>query len=333
MWRHRHRDFQGTRCLVTGASSGLGRAIAEGLARAGAAVILTGRSEPRLLEVIDGLIKAGFDPEQLDVVSADLTREEDRARVFQRVDDRFGGALDILVNSAGVGATGHFETHEPWVLRAVFEINFFALAEMCRLGLDRLRRGRKASLVNVGSINGRRGLPGRPEYSASKFAVSGLTEALRSEWVKHDIHVMLLNPGYTETAFAQNALVDNAKVSVARLRRMQTADQVASAMLRGLRRGANERVLSPIGRALLLVNRIFPRFVDWGLDRWTLQLYRDLNAFSDRQGLANGQANGHKHDGSNPSTEPDAPQIRSKAKRPRSDRSPESTNEPCQPPS
>lgn len=279
----RRDTFEGVRCIVTGASSGLGRAIAEHLARAGARVLLTGRDAARLDEVIAGLIAAGVDRDKLRAVPADLTTQEGRAAVFAESDAWFAGALDILVNSAGIGAPGHFETHEPDVLRKVFEINVFALAEMCRLSLERFLEGDQPSLLNVGSINARRALPGRPEYSASKFAVAGFTEAIRSEWAKYDIHVFLLNPGYTDTPFAQNAIVDTAKFSVAKMRRMQTADQVARAALKGLRRGSNEMVLSPPGRALVLVNRIMPRFVDWGLKRWTLRLFPDAPANQKRR--------------------------------------------------
>lgn len=272
----RRRTFQGARCLVTGASSGLGRALAEQLAREGARVVLTGRSTERLRRVVDGLISGGVPPDSLHPIAADLTDPEGRRLLIEATTERLG-ALDLAINAAGVGAYGHFETHEESVLRRVFEINFFALAEMTRAVLPLLRLGESPALVNLGSIVARRGLPGRPEYSASKFAVAGLTEAVRAEWAKYGIAVLLVNPGFTATAFDENLLIDNAVYKTSHARTM-TPDQVAAATLTALRRGRREITLSLPGRLLLLFNRLTPRFVDWGMNRWTLRLYPDAPA-------------------------------------------------------
>src|SRR5437764_132167 len=118
----RRRSFEGARCLVTGASSGLGRAIAAHLVRAGAKVLMTGRSIERLEEAARDLRSEGPRSEAVTVVAADLTHGEGRAEVIRVAGDRFG-ALDLVVNAAGVGATGHLDTHDPSVLRTLFEIN------------------------------------------------------------------------------------------------------------------------------------------------------------------------------------------------------------------
>jgi short-subunit dehydrogenase len=274
----RPRTFQDARCLITGASSGLGRALAEALVRAGARVVLTGRSAERLDALVRGLISNGARPEALDWVVADLTRPDDRRRLFDITASRFG-ALDLVVNSAGVGAYGRFESHDESVLREVFEINLFALAEICRAALPLLRLGDHPALVNFGSIVARRALPGRPEYSASKFAVAGLTESLRAEWAIDGISVLLVNPGFTATAFESNLVVDTAIYKTHSHREM-TAEQVALATLKALRQDRHELTLSPGGRLLLLVNRLMPRFVDWGLGRWTRRLYADPRALA-----------------------------------------------------
>ncbi len=265
------RNFRSARCLVTGASSGLGRALAEHLALAGAKVLLTGRSKERLVAVRDGLIQSGVDPYALQVAPAELTDSRDRGRLLDLVAEGFGG-LDLLINAAGVGAYGHFETHDESVLRQLFEINFFALAELSRDALPLLRRGESPALINIGSIVARRALPGRPEYSASKFAVAGLTEALRSEWAKYSIDVLLVNPGFTATAFDQNLVIDNAVYSTNH-RRTMTPAIVAKATLNALSRGRHEVTLTAQGRLLLLANRLAPRLVDWGFNRWTHRLY------------------------------------------------------------
>ena len=137
-----------------------------------------------------------------------------------------------------------------------------------------LRRGRRPALCNIGSIVARRALPGRSAYSASKFAVAGFTDAIRAEWARDGIHVLLLNPGFTATEFEKNVVVDTAIYKTDH-RRTMTASSVALATLRALERSKSEVTLSAPGRLLLLANRLAPRFVDWGLSRWTRRLYAD----------------------------------------------------------
>src|SRR4051794_22372151 len=121
------RSFADARCLVTGASSGLGRALAGRLAGEGARVLLAARSAEGLRAVADALVARGARPDAIVPVAADLTRPDDRRRLFDVAAERFGG-LELAINSAGVGAYGHFETHDESVMRRVFEVNVFALA-------------------------------------------------------------------------------------------------------------------------------------------------------------------------------------------------------------
>jgi short-subunit dehydrogenase len=245
--------------------------MAQHLVRAGARVVLTGRSSARLDAVQGALIRSGADPHSIFTVPADLTVAHERARIVEFTTDRLG-ALDLVINSAGVGATGHFETHDPSVLRQLFEINVFALAELSLALLPLLRRGERPSVINVGSIVARRGLPGRAEYTASKFAVAGFTESIRAEWSKYGIHLLLLNPGFTATEFERNLVIDTARYSVTKKRKM-TADTVAKAALRAALRRRAELTLTMGGRLLVLANRLLPRVVDWGFKRWTLHLF------------------------------------------------------------
>lgn len=268
------RSLADARCLVTGASSGLGRALAETLARAGARVVATGRSGDRLGELARRLESEGLPAGQVLPVAADLTRDDERARLIEAVTKHFDGALDLAVQGAGVGAYGRFLSHDPSVLRRIFEINFFAVAETARSLYPLLRRSDDPAMVVLGSIVARRGLPGRSEYSASKHAVAGFIEAIRAEWRRDRIHVLLVNPGFTRTEFESNLLVDTAVYPVSN-RRTMSPDDVARRTLRALARRKNEVTFSTGGRALLLVNRLLPRFVDWGLGRWTRKLYSD----------------------------------------------------------
>jgi short-subunit dehydrogenase len=240
---------------------------------------VAGRSADRLATEVEHLRSAGASPDQILAVPADLTDADDRRALLDATADRFDGALDLVINAAGVGAYGRFESHDPSVMRQVFEINVFALAEICRGALPLLRRGDRPSVLNIGSIVARRGLPGRPEYSASKFAVAGLTEALRAEWAIDGIHVMLLNPGFTTTGFERNVVVHTA-IYKTESHRSMTPDAVARAGLRGLLHGRRELTLTSRGRLLLAVNRALPGFVDWGFGRWTRRLYADSPALA-----------------------------------------------------
>lgn len=267
------RAWKDTRALVTGASSGLGRAIAERLVQLGATVVLTGRSSAKLDDVVRELVHSGASPDRVITVAADLIVEKDRRRLFDLVASRLGG-LDVVVNNAGVGATGQFDTHDPSVLRRVFEINFFAMAEVCREALPLLSEGNDPVMAVMGSINARRGLPGRVEYSASKFAVSGFVESIRIEWRRFGVHVLQVNPGFSATAFDENAIVKTARVSVAEWRTMPP-EVVARATIRAIEKHKREITLTTKGRMLVLANRLAPRFVDWGLSRWLLRHFPD----------------------------------------------------------
>jgi short-subunit dehydrogenase len=234
---------------------------------------LTGRSVERLRAVAEALIGKGARPDRIVAIAADLTVNEDRQRLFDQLVRSFD-ALDLVANNAGVGAAGQFETHDSAVLREVFEINVFAMAEVCRSAFPLLARGDRPTLVNMGSVVARRGLPGRSEYSASKSAVTGFTEALRVEWARFGIHALQVNPGFVATSFDQHLVVDTARYSVAR-HRIMSADAVAVATLRAIERRKREITLTAPGKLLLLANTFAPQFVDWGFAQWLLKHYPD----------------------------------------------------------
>src|SRR5205807_4044760 len=122
----------------------------------------------------------------LETVLADVTSPADRRRMVEAAVQYFGG-LDVLVNNAGIGAAGHFADVGPDRLRKIMEVNFFGLTETTRACLPLLKRGTTPAILNVSSIAGKRGIPARSEYSASKFAVQGFSEALRAELDKDGI--------------------------------------------------------------------------------------------------------------------------------------------------
>jgi len=264
------RGIAGSRILITGASQGIGRCLAELAAARGGRVVAVARSDGLLRDLAERVRDEGG---TLHVVQGDVTCPDDRQKMVNAARQHFGG-LDILVNNAGVGATGHFADVGPERLRTIMEVNFFAVTELTRAFLPLLRQGNRPAIVNISSIAGKRGIPARSEYSASKFAVQGFSEALRAELAKDDIDVVVVCPGLTQTNFSQNMLEQKALLKYDHLRGM-TAEQVALATLRALERGSHEVCLSFKGKLLVLVCRFFPRLADRIARRKVQELFQE----------------------------------------------------------
>jgi short-subunit dehydrogenase len=264
------RSIAGGRILVTGASQGIGRAIAEAAAGRGAKVLAVARSEGQLQELA---LKARAQGGTLEPLVADVTNPDDRRRMVKAARQHFGG-LDVLVNNAGIGATGHFAEVSPERLRKIMEVNFFALTETTRAFLPLLREGHQPAIVNISSIAGKRGIPARSEYSASKFAVQGFSEALRAEVAKDGLDVILVCPGLTQTNFSQNMIEQKARLPLDHMRGM-SAEQVAAATLRALELGRREVCLTLQGRLITLVSRFLPWLADRIAVRRVRRLFRD----------------------------------------------------------
>jgi short-subunit dehydrogenase len=266
----RRRKLAGLRILITGASQGIGRALALAAAKRGAKVLAAARSAGLLDELAREARAAGG---VLETVQADVTAADDRRRMAEAATQHFGG-LDVLVNNAGIGATGHFADVSPERMRTIMEVNFFGLTETTRVCLPLLRQGATPAIVNISSIAGKRGLPARSEYSASKFAVQGFSEALRAELDKDGIDVIVVCPGLTQTNFSQNMIEQKALVRLDHLRGT-TSEQVADAALAALERGRHEVTLTLQGQLLVLVCRFLPWLADFIAWRKVLSLFRD----------------------------------------------------------
>jgi short-subunit dehydrogenase len=264
------RHLAGLRVLITGASQGIGKSLAEEAARRGARVLAAARSDALLDDLAKAVRAAGG---TLETVRADVTSAPDRQRMVEAACRHFGG-LDVLVNNAGIGATGHFAEVSPERLRAIMEVNFFGLTETTRAVLPLLKQGHTPAIVNISSIAGKRGIPARSEYSASKFAVQGFSEALRAELAKDGIDLLVVCPGLTQTNFSKNMLEQKARLPMDHLRGM-TPEAVAKATLRALERGTSEVCLTLGGRLLVWVSRFLPRLADRIARRKVRALFRD----------------------------------------------------------
>lgn len=263
----RRRELKGCRMIVTGASQGIGRELALQAVAAGAKVVAAARSK----ELLDQMkSEAAGD---LRTIVADVTSAADRKAMLDAATSHFGG-LDVLVNNAGIGATGHFVEADEKRLRDIFEVNFFGAAELTRLAIPLLKQGTTPAVVNVSSLVGKRGFPGRSEYSASKFAMQGWSEALRAELSLYGIDVLVINPGLTQTNFSKNMLERKSKLQVDHMRGMTSAE-AATQSLRAIARGSNEVTLTLQAKLYVFAGRFFPRLVDFIAARRVKRVNRD----------------------------------------------------------
>jgi short-subunit dehydrogenase len=182
--------------------------------------------------------------------------------------------LDVLINNAGIGATGHFCETAPENLRKIMEVNFFGTTETTRVCLPLLKEGKTPAIVNISSIAAKRGIPARSDYSASKFAVEGFSQALRAEMVRFGIDVLVVNPGLTQTNFSKNMIEQKARLQMDHLRGM-TSEAVAEATLKALAKGRNDTTLSLQGKLLVFVSRFFPRLADLIARKKVRAIFRD----------------------------------------------------------
>ena len=226
-------------------------------------MVVVARREDRLGQIAEEIKGTGG---RVESVAGDVTDPAVRARAVETAASQFGG-LDILVNNAGIGATGLFEDAAVERLRRLMEVNFFALVEMTRAALPALKKGTHPIVVNVSSILGHRGVPHNSEYSASKFAVQGFSEAIRAEFARDGIDVLVVSPGTTETEFFDKVIEhtgepswpDHAPVSAA---------EVARRTVRAIRHGRHEIMPYRWGKVLCWLNRLSPRLVDWLMTRY-----------------------------------------------------------------
>ena len=258
------RTLAASRVAITGASSGIGRALAEALAAERARLVLNARREEKLRELADRLAAAGC---QVELVLGDVTDPAVRQSIIDRAHSAFGG-LDVLVNNAGIGALGRFDEADSERLRQIMEVNFFALVELTRLALPLLKAGRQPLVVNVASILGQRGIPLSSEYCASKFAVRGFSESIRAELTKNGVDVLVVSPGTTETEFFSSVIERRGPVPWAE-RRGQSPEAVARRTVRAMRHGRHEIIPNLQGRILCWLNRAAPRLVDAIMARLT----------------------------------------------------------------
>jgi len=250
------RDIKGCRVLITGSSSGIGAELARQLAGKGAQVVLFARRADRLEQLAAEIKSQGGIAV---CVTGDVTDPDARRRALNAARSEFGG-LDILVNNAGIAAHGRFADSDPARIRPLFETNFFGPVELLREAIPTLREGRRPLVVNIGSILGERAAPHKSEYSASKFALHGFSEAVRPELARLGIDALVVAPGPTQSEHFDRLLEDKGLPWPEPTR--MPASQVADQIVRAIQRGNSFLVTGWQSRLWLWLNRLSPKLVD-----------------------------------------------------------------------
>lgn len=246
--------------VITGGTSGIGRALAEEFGRHGARVVITGRNEEALSSSTRELEGKGI---RILGVRADVTRTEDNKRMVEETLSAFG-RIDILINNAGVSMRALFRDVETDVIRKVMEINFFGAMCATKVCLPEIMKNR-GSIVGISSIAGFRGLPARTGYSASKFALNGFLEALRTELLHSGVHVLTACPGFTASNIRTRALMEDGSMqgeSPRHEEKMMSAEECAEHIYRATLHRRRTLVLTREGKLAVWINKWWPSLAD-----------------------------------------------------------------------
>ncbi len=246
--------------IITGGSSGIGKAMAEIFGRNGSKILITGRNIEELNKTVIEL-----SAKNIEVLGfqADVSIEQDNKRMAEEALKKFG-RIDVLINNAGITMRALFDEVDLDVVKKVMDINFYGVLYATKYCLPEILKS-KGSIVGISSIAGYRGLPGRTGYSASKFALNGFLEVLRTEMLKKDVHVLTACPGFTASNIRKRALSKDGTSQGESPRDendMMSAEEVAKRIYKATLRRKKILILTTQGKFTVLLNKLFPVFVD-----------------------------------------------------------------------
>ncbi len=251
--------FKDKVAIVTGASSGIGLATATLLAKYQAKVVLAARSEDKLNELSRQLSQYS----EVISVKTDVSNQEECRRLIEKTIQKFG-RIDILINNAGISMRAMFKDLDLSVIHRLMDVNFWGTVYCTKYALPYLLES-KGSVVGVISTAGYKGLPGRTGYSASKFAINGFLDTLRSEHLYDGLHVMIYAPGFTASNIRKTALMADGSIQGDTPReegKMMTSERVGEIMLNHIRKRSRRATLTFTGKLLLVLTRLFPTITD-----------------------------------------------------------------------
>jgi len=244
--------------VVTGGSEGIGKALIGSLINSGAKIATCGRNHQKLEK-----LKSDFPEAPLFTFNADVSNQDEVKNFFDCILNHYG-KIDILINNAGISMRAEMQEVDVEVYKKVMDINFMGAIYCTKLALPSILENR-GSIVNISSIAGFRGLPGRGGYSASKFALNGWTESLRTELIKKQVHVMLACPGFTQSNIRNNALNHAAEAqqeSPLNEEQLMSAETCANHILKAIVRKKRTLILDTQGLKTIWLNKILPGLTD-----------------------------------------------------------------------
>ncbi|HAQ18538.1 MAG TPA: short chain dehydrogenase [Prolixibacteraceae bacterium] len=245
--------------IITGASSGIGRALAKEFASRGARLSLAARRTGLLKELQSELPET-----QILIHKTDVSQEDDCRMLIKETVNRFG-QIDVLINNAGISMRALFEDVDLKVIRQLMDVNFYGTVYCSKFALPYLLKT-KGSLVGVISIAGYVGLPGRSGYSASKFAIRGFLDSVRIENLKKGLHVLVAAPGFTASEVRKAALTRDGSEQGESPRdedKMMSAEECARHIVKAVEKRKRELILTfTKGKFTVFLGKFFPSLLD-----------------------------------------------------------------------
>ena len=254
-------DFKDKVVIITGASSGIGRACAFEMAARGANLVLAARQYVTLCE-LTALLEKQYNIKAV-AVQADVSREEDCQLLIKQAVLTFS-RIDVLINNAGLSMRALFNDLDLSVLKNLMDVNFWGTVYCSKYALPEILKT-KGTIVGVSSIAGYRGLPGRTGYSASKFAMNGFLEALRTELLKTGVNVLVACPGFTSSNIRFAALAENGQAhgeTSMEEGKMMLPEAVAKVIADGIAARKRTLVMTGQGKLTVWLNKLVPGLAD-----------------------------------------------------------------------
>ncbi|SKC74701.1 SDR family oxidoreductase [Ohtaekwangia koreensis] len=246
--------------IITGGSSGIGKALAQKFGSEGSRILITGRNKEELAKTVDELKSKGI---TIHGLQSDVSVEDDNRKMAEEAIKVYG-TIDILINNAGISMRALFSELDLDVVKKVMDINFYGVLYATKYCLPEITKN-KGSVIGISSIAGFRGLPGRTGYSASKFALNGFLEVLRTELLKTGVHVLTACPGFTSSNIRKRSLTKDGSQqgeSPRQEEKMMSAEECAHHIYQATIKRKRTLVLTTQGKLAVFLNKWLPSIAD-----------------------------------------------------------------------